>query len=664
MIKKLKIKKLSTTLICYSVIILLVLNTIAAVLMSFESASAMNSKQNDYLEKSLTSAEERIEQFVENYINIGQMLSDNQFIRSAVAESTTITPMLTAPSFPQAVYAMTQTVNRYDGIMSIGIGSIAENNIYTDSGQQVNIVLKDREYYAAVTNNQPYVTEPYADTITGNICVSIGLPIVYDGRTVGVLCLDINLNGLYTFIESMSFGESGRMLLISENRVIMAYTNKDMLGSDFSVLGIAGDEFMSELDNPTGNLTNYTINNQQKVAMITEIEDYNWTLVVGMSSSEYNSATFRVIGFLVLLLIAITIVLCLLLRNIITKKLTPVTKIKHALSQMRDGNLHIHLESTSNDEIGQISQSIIDCTNTLSSYITEIDTIMKQLADGNLRVRYNVKFKGDFEPIQKSIGRFVAQLSELVHNVAQSAASVNSSSMHVSSGAQELAQGSTEQAASIEELMETISEISTKIETTADDTQLAQKQVVAANNSLNQSNVHMTNLANIMSRISNDSTKIHSIIKTIEDIAFQTNILALNAAVEAARAGQSGKGFAVVADEVRNLSSKSTAAASQIAQLIERSVKSIEEGEQATQKTTLALAQTVEQASVVGEIIDKISNATIEQSNAIHTVNKSMDQISSVVKNNSANAEESAAASEELSSQSHILEEMINHFKL
>lgn len=174
----------------------------------------------------------------------------------------------------------------------------------------------------------------------------------------------------------------------------------------------------------------------------------------------------------------------------------------------------------------------------------------------------------------------------------------------------------------------------------------------------------MQELNTAMNRISQKSGEIGKIIKTIEDIAFQTNILALNAAVEAARAGSAGKGFAVVADEVRNLASKSAEAAKNTTMLIEDSIQAVENGTKLTAGTTESLKKVVESTMVIKTAVGRISQATGEQASNLNQVTTGVDQISSVVQTNSATAEESAAASEELSGQSQMLKNLISQFKL
>lgn len=216
----------------------------------------------------------------------------------------------------------------------------------------------------------------------------------------------------------------------------------------------------------------------------------------------------------------------------------------------------------------------------------------------------------------------------------------------------------------MEELAATINEISNQVKSNAENAHNVNKLADDVGLKMTESNQQMQTMIEAMKEISSSSSEIGKIIKTIEDIAFQTNILALNAAVEAARAGEAGKGFAVVADEVRNLASKSAEASKNTAVLIESSILAVEKGTKIADETAHTLLESVEGAQKVTRTIDQISKASEEQASSISQITQGIDQISNVVQTNSATAEESAAASEELSGQAQILKGLISQFKL
>ncbi|MBQ7682653.1 MAG: methyl-accepting chemotaxis protein, partial [Oscillibacter sp.] len=202
------------------------------------------------------------------------------------------------------------------------------------------------------------------------------------------------------------------------------------------------------------------------------------------------------------------------------------------------------------------------------------------------------------------------------------------------------------------------------VEDTAGPALSAKEDNVQSHDQITVCSTHMTDLMKAMKAIEETSVEISKVIKTIEDIAFQTNILALNAAVEAARAGSAGKGFAVVADEVRNLATKSQEASASTAALIADTVKAVNEGTRLSVETDEALKEVVVRAQKVMDSVTRISAATDAQAHDVNQVSSGIDQISSVVQTNSANAEESAAASVQLSRQANSLKELVSRFTL
>jgi methyl-accepting chemotaxis protein len=251
-------------------------------------------------------------------------------------------------------------------------------------------------------------------------------------------------------------------------------------------------------------------------------------------------------------------------------------------------------------------------------------------------------------------------LTRITQGMSEGADQVASASGQVSSASQSMAEGASEQAASIEETSSSMEEMSSMTKRNAENAGNADGLMKDANHVVTTANASMGQLTQSMQEISKASEQTSKIIKTIDEIAFQTNLLALNAAVEAARAGEAGAGFAVVADEVRNLAMRAAAAAKDTAQLIEGTVKKVNDGSTLVSSTNDAFKKVAESAGKVGTLVAEIAQASKEQSNGIDQVNIAISEMDKVVQQNAANAEESASAAEEMSAQAEQLKEYVD----
>lgn len=389
--------------------------------------------------------------------------------------------------------------------------------------------------------------------------------------------------------------------------------------------------------------------------------------VVNEKTMQSSNRIQRAVQIVVLIIAVIALVITLYLSSTVTKGLTgPIQQIENAAIQMAEGHLDVEVSYESKDELGVLSDNIRHLADTLRSIITDESQMLREMASGNFTVTSSAVdyYVGDFADILESVRTIRGNLSDTLSQVNLSADQVASGSVQVSDGSQALSQGATEQASSVEELAATITEISSQVKDNANNAQQASQAADRVGGEMAASNEKMQEMIGAMEDISKSSSEIGKIIKTIEDIAFQTNILALNAAVEAARAGAAGKGFAVVADEVRSLASKSAEASKNTSILIENSLQAVERGTSIAGETAEALTLAVEGAQNITSIVNKISTASNEQAQAIAQVTEGVDQISSVVQTNSATAQQSAAASEELSDQAQILKDFVSRFKI
>lgn len=357
----------------------------------------------------------------------------------------------------------------------------------------------------------------------------------------------------------------------------------------------------------------------------------------------------------------VSIVIAIAISKNISKPIAEMTK---AAQKMAEGDLNVEISVKTKDEVGQLCAALAQSNSSIKAYIADIADNLSRMSKGDLNLASTVEYKGDFKELRNSLHDISVALNQTILQIRQASEQVSSGSGQVSSSSQALAQGATEQASAIEELSATIAEISENVKQNAEFASSASTNVNHVGSELEISNQHMQEMLNAMAKISDSSNEIGKIIKTIEDIAFQTNILALNAAVEAARAGEAGKGFAVVADEVRNLASKSAEAAKDTTSLIQNSIVEVENGTKIADTTANALLKVVGDTKEAANTVDQIAKKSNEQASSINQVTLGVEQISAVVQTNSATAEESAAASEELSGQAQILKDLVENFKL
>ncbi len=345
--------------------------------------------------------------------------------------------------------------------------------------------------------------------------------------------------------------------------------------------------------------------------------------------------------------------------------LRPVIAVRDQMGEISKGNLSANFALKSNtSEIGMLVESIHETKRELKKYIQDIDDKLAKMAEGTMDLTIGDDYRGEFLPIQNAMRQILDSLNQALSQISITADQVSDESRQMASDAEVLSSGTVRQASAVEELSASIQDIYGQVDRTSKDADTASQHSAEAAKQLQICCQKMEALTNAMNDISEASHQIGGIIKTIEDISFQTNILALNASVEAARAGEAGKGFAIVAGEVQNLANKSSVSAQDIAELIENSMKLVEYGSSLTEETTESISAVVSSAQESSTMIERIAESAISQSHSLQQITQGMEQISEVVQTNASTAQESAKLARDLQNQAEGLKVSVHRFRL
>lgn len=560
--------------------------------------------------------------------------------------------------------------NNVQSIWICGIGNkemMTSTDWYSDPGLEPT----ERPWFNELMSSKSdvVVSSAYVDIECNEVIVTVMQAVRDDANEViGVVAVDIFINELNESLYGISIGETGGIILVDNAGSIVCSNNSAEL-----MTNISDSDYPANMISAFSNKANvpasekYKHGNNNYYSSIVYSDEIGWYVLGSLPNDEFIRDTISLsIPILITCMISITL-LAIVCRIIGNRLSIPILKLTEVVNKLASGDLTATIDIKADNEIDQLADNVSELVDRLKKYIDYIDEaarVLDQMGNGDLRIKLEHDYIGEFAELKGAIISVRESLAGTISQINDSASQVDTGVYQISNAAQSLAQGTTEQASAVEELANTINSLSEQSNVGAKTAEELKDRFITVTGDLSNGNKYMNELLRAMDNISDKSNQISQIIKTISDIAFQTNILALNAAVEAARAGQAGKGFSVVADEVRSLAAKCDLAAKNITNLIKESSEAVEGGAILAKDTAHAIGSVVCTMNDASKTMDSLADMYMSEANTLKQVAVGVDQIESVVHNNSATAEQTAAVSQELTAQANTLHQLTDGFKV
>lgn len=530
---------------------------------------------------------------------------------------------------------LSSTIQHYVSMIATLDGTTAQVNDIIASDSNIVEINTHAEGSAGVTTN------------------SDGYIVVTGTYPKGTASITTSTAWLGNIVNTMHTSDTTEFYLLTNDGRLLASMNGSL-----SAEQVAGYMNITDVETVSDNGRNH-------IVTASPILGTDWTAVVICDAKEFLGNAFISVLVMIITTTISFVVGALVISKFVKRIIVPLNAINGKILDMEQGKLSGDaIEVHTGDELETLADAVNSMTAYTNTIIKDIEAVSAKLAAEDLTAEPAADYIGDYAPIKSALYGIINSTSDVIRQIGASSKLVSDGSSKMSDNSTTLSQAATEQAATVEELNASIVEISSNISANADSAGKAKVLADDCMKIVNEGNVKMTDMLHAMEEINETSSQIANIIKTIEDISFQTNILSLNASIEAARAGEAGKGFAVVAGEVGQLAGKTAEAAKNTTALIKTSLTAVENGTVMANETAKMLSKIVSETDDTAKVIDKIAAASQEQADSVKQILVGMDQISTSVQMTSGSSAECAASAEELSGQAKVLLDLVQRFKI
>ncbi len=524
----------------------------------------------------------------------------------------------------------------------------------------------DDEFFALLQETDNLTTS--SSTIyQEKLGVMMGMPVKEEGETafyvMGVYKYDL----INDVVSSINLGSSGMAYMVDREGTVVGHPDQTLALSGRSLLELSDGNTDAAKRATTGETgaVEFPIGGEQMLVAFSPIRGTQWSLVVQIPKSDYNHFINGAMIVSILANLAGLIVSMLLVLRMARSISWPIKRVTDRMVALSNGDLHTEvLAVDTGDELEVMTQTLDATVGSMNRYISDIQQVLTQVAEGDLRAEPQVGYQGDFVLIRSSLHTIAQSMNETLLGFRSAADRLTAMAEQLSQQSVQLHQASLEQNQSTEELVHEVDRVKDRLADVTESSGQTRRQTGEITQRIQNANEQMNALSSAMDDISVNAQQITKIAKDIEDIAFQTNILALNASVEAARAGVAGKGFAVVADEVKQLAAKSAEAAQSATAMMDNTKEIIQTGVTLTADTADSLRAISEVSAQINAISDHLAAAVQGQESALALMEARITAISDIADRNLQNAGETERSSGSLAKEAEALQTQVRKFVL